>query len=154
MVDKSLLGKEFPGPTWGIEKGKIKEFANAIEDPNPIFRDEAAAKAAGFPGIPAPLTFLVTEIFHFDEKTPRPDYKVDLRRILDGGTEYEYIKPVLAGDTITSSTKVAEIYEKSGKRGGTMTFLVAETTFTNQKGEVCVKSRGTLIETSQPPTSG
>ena len=60
MVDKSLLGKEFPGPTWGIEKGKIKEFAIAVEDPNPIFRDEAAAKAVGFPGIPAPLTFLVT----------------------------------------------------------------------------------------------
>ncbi len=154
MVDKSLLGKEFLGPTWDIEKGKIEEFANAIEDPNPIFRDEAAAKSAGFESVPAPLTFLVTEIFHFDEKTPRPDYKVDLRRILDGGTEYEYIKPVLAGDTITSNTKVAEIYEKQGRRGGTMTFLVAETTFKNQKGEVCVKSRGTLIETSQTPTSG
>lgn len=154
MVDKSLLGKEFPGPTWGIEKGKIKEFAIAVEDPNPIFRDEAAAKAAGFPSIPAPLTFLVTEIFYFDEKIVRPDYKVDLRRILDGGTEFEYLKPVVAGDTITSNTKVVEIYEKSGKRGGTMTFLVAETSFKNQKGEVCVKSRGTLIETSQAPTSG
>jgi acyl dehydratase len=154
MVDKNMLGMEFPGPTWDIEKGKIKEFANAIEDPNPIFRDEEAAKAAGLPGIPAPLTFLVTEIFHFDEKTPRPDYKVDLRRILDGGTEYEYIKPVIAGDTITSSTKVTDIYEKKGRRGGTMTFLVAETTYKNQNDEVCVISRGTLIETSQAPTSG
>lgn len=154
MVDKSLLGKEYPGPTWDIEKGKIREFANAIEDPNPIFREEEAASAVGFEAVPAPLTFLVTEIFHFTDDIPRPDYKVNPNRILDGGTEYEYIKPVLAGDTISSKTKVAEIYEKKGRRGGIMTFVVAETTYTNQKGEVCVKSRSTLIETSQTPTSG
>ena len=154
MVDKNLLGKEFPGPTWDIEKGKIGEFAKAIEDPNPIFYDEAAAKAVGLEGVPAPLTFLVTEMFHFDESISRPDYKVDMNRVLDGGTEFEYIKPVLAGDTISSSTKVVEIYEKTGKLGGTMTFVVAETTYNNQKGEACVKSRGTLIETSQAPTSG
>ena len=56
--------------------------------------------------------------------------------------------PVYAGDVLTATARVADVYEKAGSRGGTMTFGVLETTFTNQRGEKVLISRSTLIETA------
>ena len=54
-----------------------------------------------------------------------------------------------AGDVLTAVTKVTDVYEKTGGRGGTMTFVVMDTEFTNQKGEKVAISRGVTIETGQ-----
>jgi acyl dehydratase len=74
---------------------------------------------------------------------------MDLRRVLHGEQEFEYLKPVYAGDVLTAVTKVTDVYEKTGGRGGTMTFVVMDTEFTNQKGEKVAISRGVTIETGQ-----
>ena len=54
---------------------------------------------------------------------------------------------MLAGDTLTAVSRIVDLYEKPGKRGGPMTFCVTETEFTNQRGEVAAYSRSTLIQT-------
>jgi acyl dehydratase len=86
---------------------------------------------------------------HWDEGEGRPHVQMDLRRVLHGEQEFTYLKPIYAGDVLTAVTKVTDVYEKTGGRGGTMTFVVMDTEFTNQKGEKVAISRSVTIETGQ-----
>lgn len=147
MADTSDIGKVGNPITIRIEAGKIREFAKSIKDPNPLYSDENVAKTE-IGGIMPPPTFLVT-LAHWDEGQGRPHVQMDLRRVLHGEQEFEYLKPIYAGDVLTAVTKVTDVYEKTGGRGGTMTFVVMDTEFTNQKGEKVAVSRSVTIETGQ-----
>ncbi len=148
MVDKNMVGKEYPESTFDVEKGKIREFANAIGDKSPVFYNEKAAKDEGFEGLALPPTFpTVFAMFGGTMLKVIADLKINMAKMLHGGQEYEYIKPIKPGDTVTGKTKIANIFEKSGK-GGTMEFIVLETTYTNQNGEKVLVDTSTLIQTS------
>ena len=147
MADKSDIGKVGKPITIRIEAGKIREFAKSIKDPNPLYSDENAAKAE-IGGVMPPPTFLMT-LAHWDEGEGRPHVQMDLRRVLHGEQEFEYLKPIYAGDVLTAVTKVTDVFEKTGGRCGTMTFVVMDTEFTNQKGEKVAVSRSVTIETGQ-----
>ena len=73
--------------------------------------------------------------------------KLDYRRLLHGEQEFEYVRPIRAGDVLTFRSRTKDVFEKAGKRGGTMLFIVGETEFTNQRGEVVAYMRNTAIET-------
>jgi acyl dehydratase len=148
MPEKSVIGKAGKPFTMHVDWSKVREFARAIKDPNPIYFDaELANKEHG--GIPVPVTFLQASAFWTDETSSPGFGGFDLRRILHGEQEFELLKPIFVGDTLTGVTKVADSYEKEGKRGGKMTFLVTETEYTNQKGQKVAIARSTLIETGQ-----
>jgi len=139
--DRTVLGVESAPIHYDVEKGAIRKFVEAIGDPDPIYRDEKAAQAAGFETIVAPPTFLCT--FRAQEL---PDLKIVFggRVRLNGGNEYEYYKPVYAGDTITITAKYANVTERTG-RTGNMVFVFTDLTFTNHHGEVVAKGRNTGI---------
>lgn len=140
-IDRSLLGVWGPASTMRVETGKIREFARAVKDPNPVFMDETGALA--------PPTFLMT-IAHWlrDLGQTRSAVKLDYRRLLHGEQDFEYVAPIRAGDVLTFRSRTKEVFEKQGKRGGTMTFVIGETEFTNQRGEVVAYMRNTAIETA------
>ena len=138
--DRNVLGVESAPVTYDVEKGAIRKFAEAIGDEDPIYYDEKAAQAAGLKTIVAPPTFLCT--FRSQEL---PDLKLQFGRVrLNGGNEYDYYKPIYAGDTITLTAKYADVSERTG-RTGRMVFVITEITFTNQLGEVVAKGRNTGI---------
>jgi len=151
MLDKSKIGKEYPEIRFEIEKGKIREFGKAIGDKNPVYYYEDAAKKEGFEGLAMPPTFPTT--FTAFSLTGGglfgilDDLNIDLVKVLHGGQEYEYLKPIKPGDTVTGKAKIANIFEKSGK-GGTMDFVVLETTYANQDGEKVLIDRSTVIVTN------
>jgi len=147
MAEKSDIGKVGKPITIRIEAGKIREFAKSIKDANPLYDDENVAQAE-IGGVMPPPTFLVT-LAHWDDGQGRPHVQMDLKRVLHGEQEFEYLKPIYAGDVLTAVTKVADVYEKTGGRGGKMTFVVMDTEFTNQKGEKVAISRGVTVETGQ-----
>ncbi|HYA35549.1 MAG TPA: MaoC family dehydratase N-terminal domain-containing protein [Candidatus Binataceae bacterium] len=148
MADKSMIGKTGKPFTMPIEWSKVREFARAIKDPNPVYFDpEVAKRECG--GIPVPVTFLQTAAFWQDDSSSPGMGGFDIRRILHGEQDFELLKPILVGDTLTGVAKVADLYEKEGGRGGKMTFLVVETEYKNQKGEKVAIARSTLIETGQ-----
>jgi acyl dehydratase len=147
-MNTSEIGNTGKPVTMHVERGKIREFARAIKDPNPIYFDEAFARAHGG-GIMPPPTFTMTLGF-WDDGRNRPLLTYDVRRLLHGEQEFEYLAPIYAGDVLTATGRVSDVYEKAGSRGGTMTFGVIETTFTNQRGEPVLISRSTLIETAGP----
>ncbi len=136
---KRTLGVESTPVVYEVEKGHIKRFAEAIEDPNPLWQNETEARKTHYGSIIAPPTF--TRAF---APSNNDSDVIAQNRGLDAGSEWEYLGPVRAGDRITVTSKVVDVYEKEG-RLGTMIFLITEITHTNQFGEVVVKERGNSI---------
>ena len=128
-----------------VELGAIIKFAEAIGDPNPIFNDEEAARKTRYGGIVAPPTFLRS----MRAGPAKVELKSPYGAALDGGSEWEYFEPARAGDTITVTTKVADIFERPGRLGN-MLFIIRETRYVNQFGRLVAVQRGTGIS-YQPP---
>ena len=144
MVDKSIIGVEMGGATMEVERGKIMEFAKAVLDDNPAYT---------VPGAPAPPTFTMA-MAHWPapsggQGAKLADLGLDLLRVLHAGQEFEYLGEIKAGDTLTTRSRISDVSEKEGKRGGTMTFITSETTFTNQHGEDVLLSRMVLVQTAK-----
>jgi acyl dehydratase len=150
MADWSKLGYEFPEATIPVERGKILELARAFGDDSAIFRDPERARALGYEDVPAPLTFSAVQNHWRDVNFPQA-LGLDLRRTVHGGCEWEYRKPVVAGDELRLRERVVDISTKQG-RSGEMTFIVSEAELVNQRDEVAVVRRNTTIELA--PTSG
>jgi acyl dehydratase len=85
-----------------------------------------------------------------DLAATRPGMKLDLRRVLHGEQEFEYLRPIRPGDVLTSRSRTKDVFEKPGRRGGKMLFVVGETELTNQRGEVVAYMRSTTIQTEGP----
>jgi hypothetical protein len=128
---ESMLNVEFGPEVYEIEKGMVKKFAEAIDDPNPTWREVAP------PTFPAALvsTGLLHKLFNVD---------CPLKRVLNGSSELEYLKPIRVGDVISVSAKLTRLRQMGGKDGVTL-FMFTEATFSNQDGEVVVKAKNTYI---------
>jgi acyl dehydratase len=146
-VDRSFIGTKGEPVTMHVERGKIREFARAIKDDDPLYFDEAhAAREAG--GIVPPVTFLQT-VSHWDDGGGRPRVPFDLKRVLHGEQEYEFLAPIHAGDVLTAVSTIVDVYDKPGRRGGSMSFAVTETEYRNQQGTLVARARSVTIETGQ-----
>lgn len=141
MLDKSLIGRESEPVVHDVEKNAVRRFAEALGDPNPIYADEAAAKAAGHPGLVAPPTFAATLVAN-----ERFRHSLDLgtRNILHGEQTIELARAIVAGERITVKSKVADVQERTGA-SGTMDVLVIEDEGRDEKGEVVFRTRETFI---------
>ncbi|WP_340149101.1 MaoC family dehydratase N-terminal domain-containing protein [uncultured Sneathiella sp.] len=143
MIDRSHIGREFGAHTADIEKGRLRFFAKATGETNPIYFDEEAAKAAGLPTLPAPPTFL----FSMDMEVPDPFeilsvMDVDLGKILHGTQEFNYFKDVYAGDRISFKSEITDIFDK---KGGALEFIVKKTEATNQHGDLVAEMTRTIV---------
>jgi len=144
MIDRKHIGSESPPRSVTAEAGRIRLFAKAIGETDPIYTDEAAAKAAGYRGITAPPTF-VHCLGTMDVADPFARYKalgIDLGKVLHGEQHFEYHAPICAGDELTYRAKISDIYEK---KGGALEFLVTDTTVTNQNDELVAEIRGITV---------
>ncbi len=147
MADLSKVGTEYPPITWEIERGKIREFAKAIGDFDPIYHDKEAAIKAGYEDTPAPPTFLTVPMMWCD-KMPAVinDLKINFMMVLHGEEEYEYYRQMYPGDVITGTPKVTRMEEKTSKSGAKMDMITLEVLYTNQNGEKVAKARSLLVE--------
>ena len=125
------IGQESEPRVFEVEKGAIAKFAEAIGDENPVYSDEAAARASRYGGLIAPPTFLRAAV------AARPELPFDapFDRLLDGGSDWEYFEPVRAGDRITAVSRIDDINERNGSIG-LMLIQTIVITYTNQLGQV------------------
>ncbi len=147
MPDQSVIGREldeFPLP---VERSKVREFARALHDDDPLYQRDAVARQAGFEGIPAPLTFAAASMHYRDDLQVFEHLDLDLGRVLHGETTWEYLAPVHVGDELVARRRIADITKRPGKRGGDMTLVTFEIEFVNQHGETVVRERDVIIET-------
>jgi hypothetical protein len=144
VVNKNIVGREGPKFELVVERGKIREFARATGSTNADYLDD--------PEPVSPPTFLTTVAF-WQPPEANDIYReldIDLRRLLHGEQEFVFLQePPRAGDALHAKTVVEETYDKAGRRGGVMTFVVLRTDFTDDDGAVVAQSRSTLIETGQ-----
>lgn len=108
-----------------------------------MYTDVDAAKQAGHRDLPVPPTFM----FGIDLESPNPcafleDLDVDLRTVLHGEQQFDYSRIAYAGDELTASSRIVNIYQK---KGGLLEFIVKETTVTNQAGARVAVMRSTLV---------
>jgi acyl dehydratase len=123
-----------------VERGHIRRFAEAVGDGNPIYVDEAAARAAGHPRIPAPPTFAAA----LRPNDPRAGIDIDWRKLLHGEQELIFTRPLYAGDRLTLVGRIAEASVKQAK-AGVMDVMVLETIATDADGARVFTARSTVL---------
>lgn len=140
---QNKVGIETKPFTFTVERGKVREFANAIGDDNPIYHDIAFAKKNGYRDLPVPPTFAtVIDMWggaSFEDLIEM--LEVDPLKVLHGEQSYEYMRPIYAGDSITALMKVVDQKEK-----GSLTLFTLETLYRNEQNENVLLARSVVIE--------
>ena len=126
---RARIGVDGEPVTATVEAGHVRRFAEAIGDPNPRWRTEA------------PPTFLVALVPVSVHLAEAEEYG---HGWLNGGNRFEYLVPVSIGDEITARGHIADVYEKEGGSGNLL-FIIFETEYTNQRGDLVARVRGTMI---------
>jgi acyl dehydratase len=128
------VGKTYPATSYAVGREKVREFAAAVGEENPLHHDLDAAREAGYADVVAPPMFAV--VFGGRAMAPAlfdPDVGIDFSRMVHGGQEFVWGPPVVAGDEIATEVEVKDVAERGG-----LQFFVFESRSTNQNGEtVC-----------------
>jgi acyl dehydratase len=153
-LDPSFVGRKGGRARIVVERSATANFARAVKDDNPVYADAAAAKAAGFDGMPVPPTFLIGASYWGSFAELQPDdpgtnpvgevvmeYARQGGLLLHGEQAFTYHRPLRVGDVLDVESEVMESYEK-----GTMTFTVCETRYTDaETGELVCAARSNFI---------
>ena len=139
MIDKQYIGHTQPAFSVAVEASRLRFFAKATGQLDPVYSDESAARDAGHPALPVPPTFL----FCLEMESPDPAalrnlLGLDYRRLLHGEQRFVYHRMVYAGDQLTFEQRIDDIYDK---KGGALEFVVQDTDARNQNGELCTTMR-------------
>ncbi|MGW6391636.1 MaoC family dehydratase N-terminal domain-containing protein [Streptomyces sp. NPDC055103] len=125
-----------------LERGRLRFFAKAIGQTDPVYTDLDAARQAGHPDLPVPPTFF----FSLELEVPDPfgylaALDVDLRRVLHGEQSFTYHQLTHAGDTLTLQPRIVDV---SSKKGGALEFLVKQTDV-SRGGELIAQAQSVIV---------
>jgi acyl dehydratase len=143
MLDRSVVGKSYASFSVEVEKGRLKAFARAIGETNPIHFDEAAARAAGYRGLVAPPTFAWAIIMDADQGfAVHADFGIPKARTVHGEQGFVYHRDIFAGDVISGHQRIVDFAEK---KGGALQFITTEIPLLNQLGEAVCDLRTVIV---------
>jgi acyl dehydratase len=140
-VNTQAIGKTYEPTTYAVGREKIKEYARAVGETNPIHLDVQAAREAGYDDVVAPPMFAV--VYSAPSVGPPifdPEIELNFALMVHGGQEFQWGQLVVAGDEITTAASVKDISEADG-RG----YYVFESISTNQRGEQVCRGTWTYI---------
>jgi len=149
-LNQALVGTVYPAVRYEVGREKLREFAIAVGETDPIYHDEAAARATGHPDLPAVPTFAVVlsmragQVVYGD-----PDLGLDYSRVVHGEQEFVYHRPIRAGDRLLAAGKVAAVAAK-----GRHELLTLETEITTEAGEPVCTVRATVLSRGTAPPRG
>lgn len=154
---RDCIGWEGGGSSFVVERGKIMEFAAAVLDDSAEYRDQAAARKAGFDDVPVPVTFPQSAGLQAPPDRGgstalrlMAEGYIDRRYLLHGEQEFEYYRPLVPGERLSGKDKLVDAYRKESDNGRTMTFFVLETAYTGEDARPAFASRTILIENFPP----
>ncbi len=144
-VDTQAIGKVYPAVDYAVGREKIREFAAAVGETNPLHSEPEAARAAGYADVVAPPMFAV--VFQIKSVGPAifdPELGINFAMLVHGAQEFTWGPLVVAGDEIATTTTVKDISDR-----GEMTFYVFEAVSTNQRGEtVCTGTWTNIVRSA------
>ena len=143
MIDRKWIGHEMPASELALDRTRLRFFAKAIGETDPVYTDPAAAQAAGYADLPAPPTFLfAAELDSGTIDRLLGQLGIPLRKLLHGEQSFTYHRAACAGDTISVRSRIEDIYDK---KGGALEFVVKTSRATNQRDELVAELRSVLV---------
>ncbi|UJW33628.1 MaoC family dehydratase N-terminal domain-containing protein [Saccharothrix sp. AJ9571] len=141
-LDPSFAGRVYPpSSAYEVSRVKIAEFADAIGDANALFRDPEAARAAGYPDVIAPPTFLtVVNLAAINVIVGDPELGLDYSRMVHGDQNFKHTRPVHAGDVLELTTHIDEIMTRAGND-----FITLRAEITDAAGQHVCTTRAQLV---------
>lgn len=113
----------------------IRAFAEALGDPNPVYRDPAAARALGYSDIIAPPTFVVT-VAGMVTRTllEDPGFGFDGGQAIHHSQRIVQHRPIVAGDLLSTRS----VLERLERVGGYHRLTLRSEVRDERGGDVCV----------------
>src|SRR5580704_1364322 len=142
-VNQDFVGRTFPATKpYEVSRVKIAEFADAIGDPSPVFRDRDAAVAAGYPDVIAPPTFpIVVTMASSGSAVADPALGINYALVVHGEQRFEYTRPLRAGDVVTAQSTIESIGEV-----GSNVLMNTRTELRTVAGEVVCTAFSIIVE--------
>jgi acyl dehydratase len=140
-VKTEAIGKAYPSVTYAVGREKIREYASAVGETNPVYLDLEAAQAAGYDDLVAPPMFAV--VYAARAVGPAildPEVGINFAMMVHAGQEFVWGPVVVAGDEVTTTASVKDISDRGG-----MGFYVFESVSDNQRGETVCTGTWTQI---------
>jgi acyl dehydratase len=140
-LDQSFIGRSYPPLPYDVGREKIREFADAIGDANPLYRDPVAARAAGHPDVIAPPTFAtIINMRAIDAIVHDPELGLDYSKVVHGDQVFTHHRPIRAGDALLAVAHVDNVMSRAGND-----FLSVRAEITTTGGEPVTTARATLV---------
>jgi acyl dehydratase len=135
------IGKAYPAVTYAVGREKIREYASAVGETNPVYSDLDAARAMGYEDLVAPPMFAV--VYAARAVGPAildPEVGINFAMMVHAGQEFVWGPVVVGGDEVTTTATVKDISDRGG-----MAFYVFESVSDNQRGETVCTGTWTQI---------
>jgi peroxisomal enoyl-CoA hydratase 2 len=143
---RASIGRPWPSVIYEVDRPGIRMWAQAVGLDDLVYHDEDIARERGFERLPAPPGFVGFPRTRPGEPPPGPPIRglhPALHRSLNGGTEFEYKAPILAGDELVATTTIVDIKERTGSIGR-MLLITRETRYRRGDEDVALM-RATVI---------
>lgn len=144
----AALSTRFTPVTVDIDRSRLRQFAQAIGEIDPIYWDVDAARRAGHPDLPVPPTYFFS--LEFETREPfgyLTELGVDMGQVLHGEQAFTYHRLAYAGDTLRLQPEIIDAYSK---RSGTLYFLVKRTEVTRADGGAVAEARAVTVVRANP----
>jgi acyl dehydratase len=138
-----------------VAASDVRRYVEATGDTNPLWMDEAAARAAGYRARVVPpilVAELVWRLKHLEagrltDRVPLPATYVDTR---NAETDIEWLEPVHVGDRLSVRHRIRDITARAGRRGLGV-YIIRETDYTNQDGRIVTRVTQTVVRLPKAP---
>ncbi|WP_046470611.1 MaoC family dehydratase N-terminal domain-containing protein [Allosalinactinospora lopnorensis] len=141
-INRDFLGREYRAPEpYEVTRGKIREFAEAIQDPTPIYSDTATARAAGYTDVIAPPTFpIILGMAGAGQAIVDPELRLDFSMVVHREQRFRYSRPMEAGDLVECVTRISDIKALGGNE-----LMTLDSEMLTVDGEHIVTAVNTLV---------
>jgi len=141
-LNPEFIGRTYPaGPSYVVGREKIREFARAIGDLNPVFHDPEVAQRLGYSDVIAPPTFaIVVSLEAANAALFDPDLGLDFARVVHGEQTFSYARPICAGDELVVTTAIENIRSMAGND-----MITTKGTITTVTGELVATATSMLV---------
>jgi len=140
-IDHRFIGREYPAISYEMGREKIREYARAVGDLNPLYLDEEAGRQSPYgdmiapPAMASQYAVLPADLLFHDEEVG-----VDYEMLLHGDQDYQYFQVIRAGDRLQVKGRIKDIYEKRS-----LQFMIFESEVSNRRGEKVTVATSTFV---------